>query len=499
MGNQVSDKSFYVFVAGLISAIFVSSFWRLGFSFFLFLMLVSLVLLAYRKYFLIDISKAQKILLFIIFIFSFGLGVLRYEIKDLPKIDKTLESSIGQKVSVIGIVAEEPGIKENNQELIVDFKTIYSSTNVFGRGLISTNFYPEFKYGDLVRIEGKLEKPENILKEDGREFDYISHLAKDDIKYKISFAKVSLIYSGNGNFLKSFLFKIKNAFSTNVEKVVSEPQASLLGGILLGSKSAMSKDVQNSFQVSGLSHIVALSGYNISIVAAAIMNGLSFLPRAISFAGGAVGIILFVIMSGASSTAVRAGIMSLILILAGVSHRKYLIGRALILAGVVMIIINPKILVFDISFQLSFLATIAIVYVSPLISPKLKFVTEKFGLRETLSGTLSAQLLVLPLILYKIGMFSFVAIPANLLVLLVIPITMFFGFITGIAGFFGIIFSYPFAWISWALLTYIIKVSEFFAILPFSHIILPVFPVLILFLFYVLIFLFVLYLKKTTK
>lgn len=494
------DKYFLILIAGFISAIFISSFYKLGFSLFIFFIFISLVLFIYQKFFLLDFNNKNLVLLVVIFIFGFALGIFRYEIKDAPRLDKNLESKIGQKVIVEGVILDEPNKKENSTKIIIGFKNINekngNSVIVKDKGIIQTDLYPEFKYGDLVKIEGKLEKPKNLIKDDGREFDYVSYLAKDGINYQINFAKGSLISGGHGNIIKIYLFKIKNSFVDNLNRVISEPQSSFLGGILLGAKSSISKNVSDIFRVAGLSHLVALSGYNITVVAEGITNFLSFLPCSVSFSGGIIGIILFVIMSGASSTAVRAAIMSLIVVLAQVSRRNYQIGRALIIAGLLMIIYNPKILVFDISFQLSFLATVAIIYVSPIVSSSLYFVTDKFKLRETIAGTVSAQLLVLPLILYKMGILSLVALPVNILVLPFIPIIMFFGFICGALGFIGVALSIPFAWVSWLLLTYIIKVSEFFASLPFSSINISKFPVSIMIILYVLIFSLIIYLKK---
>ena len=161
-----------------------------------------------------------------------------------------------------------------------------------------------------------------------------------------------------------------------------------------------------------------------------------------------------------------------------------------------MIIINPKILVFDISFQLSFLATIAIIYVAPILKPKLTFVTEKFALRETISSTVSAQIMVLPLILYKMGLLSLVALPANILVLAFIPTVMLTGFLTGMVGFIWLPMSLPFAWISWIILAYIIGISNFFASLPFSTINISWFSSVIMFVFYIIISVWVIYENK---
>jgi len=500
MVGQIDNIKFNIFVAGFISAIFIGSFLRFGFSFFLFLLLISFLIFLYQKYFLVNINNRKVIIYLALFIFSFSLGVLRYEIKNSTPLDPHLETFVGDKVSISGIIIAEPQKKEKFNELTVKFTEISqdasSTEKVYGIGLVQTDFYPEFEYGDLIKISGKLGKPENIEKNDGREFDYVAYLGKDGIEYTINFAKAELVSHGHGNLIKGKLFDIKNAFIKNIEKTIPEPQSSLLGGILLGAKNSMSSEVWDSFKISGLSHIVALSGYNITIVAESIMNILYFLPRAFAFSGGVLGIIAFVVMSGASSTAVRASIMALIVILAKATNRNYKIGRALVVAGLLMIIYNPKILVFDISFQLSFIATIAIIFVSPILKERLSFITEKFALRENISATISAQILVLPLILYQMGLLSLVALPANILIVSVIPFLMFFGFFAGFVGFINVFVSLPFAWVSWFVLTYILKVSDLFAGLPFSSIEIKAFSSVTLFFAYFILFLVFLFLKK---
>ena len=494
---MIKDFELSIMIAGFILAIFISSFFKLGFSFFLFLSLMSIAFFIYQKYLCNDFASGNKILILSLFIFSFALGILRYEIKDSYILDSNLENNLNKKLTVEGIIFDEPIVKEIGSILIVDFKNIIfasSSVSVSGRGIIKTDTYPEFKYGDLVKIIGKLEKPENYSGTSAeRNFDYVSYLGKDDIFYKIDFAKTEFISSNHGNHIKTFLFKIKNSFIRNINKVISEPQSSLLSGILLGSKSSLDEKTSETFRIAGLSHLIALSGYNITIVSEAIMKSFSFLPRNYGLSLGVFGIILFVLMSGSSSTAVRAGIMSLVIILANVTRRKYQVTRALIFAGLLMIIINPKILVFDISFQLSFLATVAIIYVSPILKEKFHFVTEKFKLRETVSSTISAQILVLPLIIYKMGLISFVTLPVNVLVLTLIPTLMLLGFFTGIFGYIWIVLSIPFAWVTWFLLSYIIKVSELFAGLPFSHVEIKFFPVIFLVVSYIIIIFWIMY------
>lgn len=173
---------------------------------------------------------------------------------------------------------------------------------------------------------------------------------------------------------------------------------------------------------------MVLSGYNVTIISEFIMGMLSFLPKMIGTSLGALSIILFAIMVGGSATIIRASIMALLVLLARVTGRVSDMTRALFLAGFVMVLHNPQIVVFDPSFQLSFMATLGLISLSPKLNSIFKFVPTKFYLRETVSATISTQIFVLPLLLYMMGELSLVAVFVNLLVLMFIPLTMLFGF-----------------------------------------------------------------------
>ena len=207
------------------------------------------------------------------------------------------------------------------------------------------------------------------------------------------------------------------------------------------------------------------------------MRFFSFLPHLAGISIGAIAIIFFAIMTGASATIVRASIMALLVLLARATGRTYAITRALFIAGFFMILHNPKILVFDSSFQLSFMATLGLIYLEPKIEQYFKLVPTKWQLREFATATVATQLFVLPLILYKMGDLSLVALPVNMLILAFVPLTMLFGFLTGVLGFVSTILSLPFAYVTYALLTYQLKVVELFASLPFASLHINHFPV----------------------
>jgi competence protein ComEC len=129
-------------------------------------------------------------------------------------------------------------------------------------------------------------------------------------------------------------------------------------------------------------------------------------------------------MTGAYATSVRAGIMAILVLIAKVTGRPYDVLRAVILTIILMLFYNPYLLYFDISFELSFVATIAVIFLNPKIAKYFYFIPKVLNLRDLITVTFSAYIFVLPFVLYKMGNLSLVALPTNFLVLPFIPLTM---------------------------------------------------------------------------
>ncbi len=131
----------------------------------------------------------------------------------------------------------------------------------------------------------------------------------------------------------------------------------------------------------------------------------AYLPKNFGIGMGIFAIILFIVMTGASSTAIRAGIMAILALVARATGRNYDVGRALILAAVSMIAINPFLLCYDVSFELSFLVTIAVIFLAPRIEKYFLWVPDHFQMRDIASVTVAAYIFVFPFILYEMGNF----------------------------------------------------------------------------------------------
>jgi len=460
------QKIIAVLLAGFIVGVWLRSFIDFGLALAGFFVFLGVIILFVS----LKVESRRLATLIAIFLVAAGLGMARYELKDAR--DYSLDKNIGSRMMLQGIISDEPDERENYTRLILDAEN--------ERIFLTVNHYPEFHYGDEIKASGILKRPKNL----SNDFDWQSYLSKDDIFYEMFYPQIEKISEGKGSFIKRFLFKAKEKYLTTLAKVIPEPHSAFMGGLTVGAKQSMPKDLLEDFRKTGIIHIVVLSGYNITLVADFIMRIFSFLSRFLGIGLGVAGIIFFAIMTGASATVVRASIMALLVILARATGRLYQITWALFLTGFFMVLHNPKILRFDAGFQLSFLATMALIWLAPYFEKKLWFITNKWKIREIASATLSTQIFVLPLLLYKMGLFSVVSLPVNLLVLLFVPITMFFGFITGGLGMIGSVLSIPFGWISYMFLQYELFVVKIFANLSFSSFNIKNFPLLVMWIMY---------------
>ena len=364
-----------------------------------------------------------------------------------------METSAGAKIEITGIVTEEPELKDNAQKLVVSPADAPDE-----KILVSIKRYPEFSYHNVIHLSGTLEKPKAF---DG--FDYPAYLAKDGVYFVMGFPDVSLVSAGSPGVLGR-LFAFKNSFMRSVESTVPSPQSSFLNGMLFGAKSDLPKDIQNEFIVTGVSHITALSGYNITVIIIFVGFILSrFASRTVSFYLSVVLVVVFVLATGASPSVIRAACMGIALLFARHIGRQGMAVNALVFAAFVMLLFNPKILRYDVSFQLSFLAVLGLIYISPYFENKLRRIPDFLNLKESLIATLSAQIAVLPVILYVFHKVSLIAPLANMLVLPLVPVVMLLGFVAGTLGFVSYYLALPLAYPLWLVLSYQLGVIHYFA------------------------------------
>lgn len=373
---------------------------------------------------------------------------------------------IGEEIVFSGVVVAEPDERARTQQLQV--------ASGGERLLVTVDRHTTVQYGDEIVVAGTLEVPESFETDLGRTFDYPGYLQARGIRYRVSFADIVLLSEGGGNPVIASLLAIKQQLMTGIQSVIPEPQAGLASGLLLGVKQALGEDVETAFRKSGIIHIVVLSGYNVMLVVAFIMFFLAPLPPLVRLSAGLAAITGFALLVGLSATVVRATIMAGLFLVAQTFSKQYDVLRILCLAGVIMVLSNPYVLLFDIGFQLSFMATLGLILVAPRLETAV-LGGGWFGVKQFFVATVATQIAVLPLLLYHIGEVSLVAVVVNMLVLPIVPMAMLASFVAGLAGWWLPAVAPSIAMIANVLLMFIIVVADYFAAIPLATFIVPAF------------------------
>lgn len=407
-----------------------------------------------------------------LFLVLFSLGAIRTSFvpSSLPH---SFESFINTEISFTGKILTDPDLRERTQRITVQVEEGNEKTTL----LVVTDLYPKTSLGETIEIKGMLERPEPFDTDGGRVFRYDQFLAKDGIFGVVQNAEIHILESRSGFMfeVRGFFSDIKNWFITSLSVALPEPESSLGAGLVAGGKQGLGSELLDAFIAAGLVHIVVLSGYNVMIVAEAVLKMCNFLPRRWSFVLAVTTIGGFVLASGAGSASIRAGLMAGVAVFARTTYRVYDAIRALLVVGLLMLIANPLLLPFDPGFQLSFIATLGLILGSPIIESKLKWIHNTLA-RELVSATLAAQISVLPLLLYQNGLFSLISLPANLLVLPIVPFAMLATFVAGVAGFIVPMLAPFIALPAYILLSYTVLVVEVGAALPLATVSIPAFP-----------------------
>jgi competence protein ComEC len=420
-------------------------------------------------------SRHARVLVGTIFIAGLALGLVRTDLLLQAEAQENLRLFVGQEVEIAGTVVADP---ERRNATLHARVAVSAVNNAPARGTLLALLPRDepVAYGERVLLAGTLEEPQEFTTDTGRVFNYPSYLRARGISAVLPFAQL-LEHEPASLSVPGTLYALKHTFTRSIERLFGEPQASLLSGLLLGERRGLPEWLTDAFIAAGLIHIVVLSGYNISIVAEGVLRALSFLPRSLGFSLGALTIFLFVVMIGGGATAVRALIMGLIAIMARYFGRSALALRALALAAVAMVLWNPLSLLYDPSCILSVIATFGLITLSPAVEALLP---RGFGkapqLRSIAASTLAVQAFVLPALLYMTGIFSLFALPANLLVLPLVPFAMALGFAAALLGLVHPLLALPAVALADLLLRAMIWVAGATEALPYATALVAEFP-----------------------
>jgi len=345
---------------------------------------------------------------------------------------------------------------------------------VQGTALVYLPRYPTFTYGDRLQVTGLLQTPPEFA-----DFSYREYLARQGIFSLVRRAQAVRVGKGTVNILQAVLLSFRQRAQAVIGRILHEPAASLLTGILLGVEGGIPKDVSDAFAATGTSHIVAISGFNIAIISGLFYQVFRrwFGPRRAIWPSIA-GIALYTLLVGASASVVRAAVMGSIYLLGRHLGRPTYVPASLAAAAIGMTLWDPLAL-WDVGFQLSFAATLGLVlYVDRFQRGALRLLTrvasedrarQAIGfLSDALLVTLAAQIATLPLTLYYFRRLSLVSLLTNFLILPAQPAVMIWGGLATLGGLLWLPLGEVLGWVAWLFLTYTIEVVRWAAGIPYA-------------------------------
>jgi competence protein ComEC len=396
----------------------------------------------------------------------------------VPHFDETALSTYNDAgwVTLEGVVVGEPDEREYHTNLRVQAERLAlpdgTELEVDGLVLVQAGRYPQRRYGDHVLVSGMLETPPVF-----EDFSYREYLARQGVHSLLRRAQVTLLAEKQANPLLYHLLAFKRYAQSTIASILPEPQAALLTGILLGVETGIPDELMDDFSATGTTHIIAISGFNITIISgifAGLARRLFGHRRAVWVA--IAGVAVYTVFVGASAAVVRAALMGVLYLWARHLGRASFAPVSLAAAAVVMTALNPYTL-WDAGFQLSVAATAGLVlYTEPLercFERALARVTSAERARqivelvsEALIVTLAAQVTTLPIILSTFGRLSLVTLLTNFLILPVQSYVMIFGGFAMLLGLAVQPLGQVVGWIAWVFLTYTIEMVRLTARVP---------------------------------
>lgn len=458
----------FIFIVGLA----IKNFCFLDILYFFILAMFGLILAV------IFWHQKRSRLFFLGAIFLF-LGAWRFNLAEKFLDNSQLSFYNGSQIEFNGQIIAEPEVTPHNIKLKVETKEIYLNEGkqiITGKILVNAEKYnSDWQYYDKVFIRCKIEQPKIIKAQNNeqKDFDYGKYLLAENIRSVCYQPLVIQKIDGQENNnvvvkIRQTLIKVRQKFKIIIDSNLSLPASGLLNAMLLNYRREISPELSLAFNKTGLTHIIAISGLNITLIAGMLFElFLAFrIKRKKVFWLAMVVILIYVIMIGAPASALRALIMSAIFLYALTIGRITFGFNALMLAAVILLLINPYALGYDIGFQLSFLAVLSLMLFYKKISDRLNFLPDKFQIRSLIAMTLAAQILTLPVIVYYFGRLSLIAPLANIFVVPVLPIMTMAGFALIFAGLISAHLAFILGIVLHIIMGYIIKVVEVLSLIP---------------------------------
>lgn len=419
-----------------------------------------LVLLFLVVLFLLLYIKIKKyIILFIFIILSFFIGIIISDLnqKNINYKNKLIEEYKNKHsfdVEILKLSKEDDKNKTYNAKLLkIDGKKIETKINL--EVLLQWNY--EIKSWDIIKYESKI-----LLFENFNWFNYKNYMLSRNLYFKNIVYNYEIIWHSKKNIVIEKINNIRKNLIEKIKILYTNEEALFLSWILLWARENIPKDLSDNFNNSGLTHIIAVSGFNITIIVIFIWLMVKYLPWYLKVILMTLSIILFTILVWYSAPVIRAAIMWIIGYLVINSWRKWDILSILILTLIIMVSFSPLSINFDVSLHLSFLAVLWIIYSQKFFEKLFNFIPNIFEIRNAISLTFAAMTFTLPIMVFNFWQLSIIAPISNILVMWTIPLAMLFWFLSIIIYDLSYIFSVIIWYFAWILLKWDIFVVNTF-------------------------------------
>jgi len=413
-------------------------------------------------------------------------GMLRIDLVQPHTTADTVAYYNGEQVRLVGVVSDRPDERDTRMQVQLSVEALstgMATHAVHGEVLVTTPAYRRIGYGDRLLVRGVLQEPPVF-----EDFSYRDYLASRNIYSIMAYPELEVLGKGCGNPFFSVLHALHDRLRAVIYQILPDPEAGLLNGILLGVYDALPQRVLDSFNATGTSHIIVISGFNITILATILLRIFNqWLSRPYAAKLAIVGIWFYTLLVGADAAVVRAALMGSAVLAAALLGRVSHALTSLALAVFLMTLAAPLAL-WDVGFQLSVGATLGLILFASSLFTQTQRVLSGYVLsrsvlpllQDTVTATLAAQIFALPILLYHFQRLSLVMPLANVLILPVQPALMGSGAIAVIVGCLWLPAGRALGGIAWLFLTYTIRVVELLAAIPFAAVDIGRFPAALL-------------------
>ncbi len=388
-------------------------------------------------------------------------------------------------LTIIGQVTDEPSSRDTITLARVHVHTVEQAgqrITTRGQVLVRAPTTAKIAYGDSVRVTGRLASPGVY-----DTFSYADYLARQGVFSVMYNAAVEITATGGGTPVYQAILRAKSWARGAIQQAMPEPQAGLLVGILLGDETDLSPQLKTDFAATGAAHIIAISGFNMVILASIITGTLGYTRRGTVIALALITV--YTVLVGAGAAVVRAALMSSVLIIGRTLKRQTYVPASLAFVALLMSAINPRVL-WSVSFQLSFFATLGLALFAtpaahafernarqllprPLADPVTALLT------EPLIVTGAALVTTLPLTMLYFNQVSLVQVLVNVLIVPIQALILIWGMLATLLS--GLIppVAQVLYWLTMGLLSWTVAVVRGFAGLPFAQVTFFVDPALV--------------------